>query len=209
MKVLAIDDDADIRFTLKEICNYAGWEVKLAEDGEQGVNLFLSYNPDVVVVDYHMPKLDGLGTIKRLRENDNRVAIVVLTVDERQEVADKLLEAGANDFALKPIKAVDLISRLKINFEITKLQQQYAKEQKEVMVDKGISSGTLSIIAGFLKKVGRGVSLEEITGEVGLAYQTVHRYLMYMDEQGLVKIDSQYGKVGRPKNKYLWDGKSD
>lgn len=204
MKLLVIDDNHDIRYTLQEIFETVGWQVRTAVDGVQGVELFQQERADVVIVDYHMPRMDGMATVKALRHLDNQVAIIVLTVDERQTVADKLLESGASDFALKPIKAPDLLSRVKVNLEICRLQQQHRATEREVLVHKGIGSGTLEIISSFLKEQMEPKTVEEISGQVGLAYQTVHRYLSYMTEQGFVKANNSYGKVGRPKNTYIW-----
>jgi two-component system response regulator DctR len=60
----------------------------------------------------------------------------------------------------------------------------------------------LSIICDFLREQPEAFTIEEITNGVNLAYQTVHRYLQYLTEEGKVEVVPQYGKVGRPKNKY-------
>ncbi|GAW91600.1 response regulator [Calderihabitans maritimus] len=201
-KILVIDDDAGVRFTLQEIFKYVGWKTITAANGMEGVEKFSSENPDVVVVDYHMPVLDGLETVQRVRSMDQYVPIVVLTVDERQEIADQFLDAGATDFALKPIKAPDLIARLKVNLQVGDLQRSRAKMQEDTYVTKGIRTATMNLIINYLANRKEPATLEEITKEVGLAYQTVHRYMMYMVQEGKVETECDYGKVGRPKNRY-------
>ncbi len=203
-KILVIDDDADIRFTISEICRFGGWEPLLAVNGQEGLEVFSLNNPELVLVDYHMPVQDGLNTVRAIRELDAWVPVLVLTVDERQEVADKFLDQGATDFALKPIKAPDLIARIRINLRIGELQRQKQHQQEKVFVTKGISASTLTIIEDFLKIQQEALTIEEVTGQVGLAYQTVHRYLMYLVEEGKVQLECDYGKVGRPRNRYKW-----
>ncbi len=203
-KILVIDDDADIRFTISEICRFGGWEPLLAANGQEGLEVFSLNNPELVLVDYHMPVQDGLNTVRAIRELDAWVPVLVLTVDERQEVADKFLDQGATDFALKPIKAPDLIARIRINLRIGELQRQKQHQQEKVFVTKGISASTLTIIEDFLKIQQEALTIEEVTGQVGLAYQTVHRYLMYLVEEGKVQLECDYGKVGRPRNRYKW-----
>lgn len=201
MRILVIDDNEDIRFTISEICEFAGWTPVLAANGFEGVELFKTEKPNLVLVDYHMPMLDGMETVEQIRKLDsNYVPIIVLTVDERQEVADEFLALGATDFALKPIKAPDLIARIKVNLRIAqlmKLESEYAEDTA-----KGISGATQRLITDFMKEKGEPLTIEEITAGVGLAYQTVHRYLMNMVKAGKVISICDYGKVGRPKNRY-------
>lgn len=196
--ILIVDDNEDIRFTLKEICDYAEWGVVEATTEEEAVRLFTKLEPSLVLLDYHMPNWDGLKTTKELRKYNKRIPIIILTVDERQEIADTFLQAGANDFALKPIKAPDLISRIRINLKIVKLTEN----EDNVFVDKGISKSTLYSIKIFLIQQEKPASINEIQKSLPIAYQTVHRYLNYLERRGEVEIISQYGKQGRPKNTY-------
>ncbi len=200
MKVLIIDDNEDIRFTVSEICDFAGWTPVTAGNGFEGAELFKSEKPDLVVVDYHMPMLDGMETIEQIRKTDRKVPIIVLTVDERQEIADEFLAIGATDFALKPIKAPDLIARIKVNLRIAQLLKIESGLAEDNV--KGISGATQKIIIEFMKQQGEPLTIEEITEGVELAYQTVHRYLMNMVREGRVITVCDYGKVGRPKNRY-------
>lgn len=196
--VLIVDDNEDIRFTLQEICKFAKWHVHEASTGRAAVDLFHKLTPDIVLVDYHMPDWDGVKTTKELRKLNASVPIIILTVDERQEIADMFLDAGATDFALKPIKAPDLISRIRINLKIGKLTE----DKNGVFVEKGINQNTLSSIKKFLIKQNTPSTIDEIQKELPIAYQTVHRYLTYLETKGQVEIITQYGKKGRPKNKY-------
>jgi len=176
--------------TLQEICLEAGWQSSEAANGTEGLALFEKEHPDLVLCDYHMPEKDGLITVKELRKRSKLVPIVVLTVDERQEIADAFLEAGASDFALKPIKAPDLISRLKVHLRLFR-------------ADAGISKMTLRLIKEHLINSPCALTIADIADNSSLAYPTVHRYLMYLMDIGEVEVEADYGKVGRPKNKYI------
>jgi len=201
MKVLIIDDDEGIRYTVGEIITFMGWEAIKAENGAIGIEKFVREKPDMVLVDYHMPALDGLDTVERIREIDREVPIIVLTVDERQQIADKFLEAGASDFALKPIKAPDLIARLKVHARMIEINRLQEKKDQGFLA-KGINKKTFNLIIEYLKEQKEPQTIEEITEGVGLAYPTVHRYLLYMVNEGIVSIECDYGRIGRPKNKY-------
>jgi len=153
-----------------------------------------------VLVDFHMPRVDGIKAVQKLREIDNFVPIVVLTVDERQEIVDRFIKAGADDFALKPIRAPDLISRIKVHLKQKQRMHLTADPQDEYV--KGISKETMDIIVKFLREARDFVTMSQISRETGLAYQTVHRYLQYLMDAKRIEIRQEYGKQGRPTQRY-------
>lgn len=201
-KILIIDDEQDILFTIQEICNFAGFDSITAKNGQEGFELYKKYKPDLVIVDYHMPGWDGMTTVKKLKTLDEAVAILVLTVDERQEISDKFIEIGATDFAIKPIKAPDLIARINVNLKISQIQREAQRSKQMVFVEKGISNATLSLIENYMRGRTEELTMEEISAGVNLAYQTVHRYIQHMLETNRVEVIPIYGQLGRPKNKY-------
>ncbi|WP_028783968.1 response regulator [Thalassobacillus devorans] len=203
MNILIIDDDHSLRYMLKEICKYAGWDSIAAENGYQGVELFKEVKPDLVLVDYHMPEMDGLQTVKMLRKMDTVTPLIVLTVDERQEIADEFLKEGASDFALKPVKAPDIIARIQLHIRLANIQD-VQKNEGDVFTEKGISKKTLTLIADYLETNSQPCSVDDISKEVGLAYPTVYRYLMHLLEVGKVKQIVSHQRIGRPKNLYKW-----
>lgn len=202
IKIVLIDDEEDILFTLKEICEFCGYKAYTANTGEEGLKLVKEIKPKLVIVDYHMPGLNGLTIVKKLRTMMPELAILVLTVDERQEVSDKFMGVGATDFAIKPIKAPDLISRIKVNLHICEMQAKLNEKQERIYLDKGISGATLELIIDYIKTQGKEVTINDITNGVNLAYQTVHRYVHYLLEREELEIVHIYGKLGRPKNRY-------
>lgn len=193
--ILCIDDNEDICFSLKTLFHTQGWNTVTAGNVRDGLAVFRQTHPQLVLIDYHMPGINGLEGVKLIRSLSNTVPIIVLTIDEDQEVANAFLEAGASDFALKPIKAPDTISRIKLHLRLLEQQQSY-------LVDKGINRETLSLIIGFMEGQKAPVTSREIAEGTGLAYQTVSRYLQYMTAQEIVKNESNYGKVGRPRQLY-------
>lgn len=201
-KILIIDDEPDIVYTIKEICLHGGWQVITASNGMQGYELCKTHQPNVVIVDYHMPGWDGITTVKKIRRHDEAVSILVLTIDENQEIADRFMAAGATDFAIKPIKSPDLISRIKVNLKINELQKKYIIEKQSVFVEKCISPATLNLICDFLSQQDEPLTIEEITNQLNLAYQTVHRYIHHLLQENKLEVIPIYGQLGRPKNKY-------
>ena len=100
--ILSIDDEENIRFALGELFHFQGWEACSAPNVKKGLEQFRLHKPDIVLIDYHMPGINGVEGVQMLRALSHTVPIIVFTIDESQEVADQFLQAGASDFALKP-----------------------------------------------------------------------------------------------------------
>ena len=196
--ILAIDDDPQICFALHSLFELQGWHPYCAESVTEGLEQFKAHKPDLVLIDYHMPRYNGVEGVKMLRKLSSTVPIIVFTIDESQKVADAFLEAGASDFALKPIKAPDIISRIKLHLRL--IRQTKAAETEPL--EKGMSQNTLLLIEEYLDAQEDYQTANEIARGTGLAYQTVYRYLQYLTRAERVEMLNSYGKVGRPKQLY-------
>lgn len=197
--ILCIDDEEEICFALKALFRTQHWETITAYTVNSGLALFRQLHPTIVLIDYHMPGINGVEGVRMLRKLSSTVPIIVFTIDESQAVADAFLAAGASDFALKPIKAPDIVSRIKLHLQ---LLRQSSNAQNFAITNKGISQGTLELILEYMRSSQQPVTANDIASGTGLAYQTVYRYLQHMTQQNLVVMDSVYGKVGRPKQLY-------
>ena len=207
IKILMIDDEEQILFALRAVFQFQGWASISATDVPTGLELFRTQRPDLVLIDYHLPQINGIKGVQMIREIDPEVPIIVFTIDESQEVANRFLEAGASDFALKPIKAPDIISRIRLHIRLLDSNRQLKKslhteERESAPAAKGIGSATLELIENELKDCEEFLTVETISQRTGLAYQTTYRYLQRMLTQGHVEVQQSYGKVGRPKQKY-------
>lgn len=191
--ILSIDDEENIRFALGELFRFQGWEACCAPTVETGIEQFRLHRPDIVLIDYHMPGINGVEGVRLLRKLSRTVPIIVFTIDESQEVADQFLQAGASDFALKPIKAPDIISRIKLHLRLLE------REQPAQPLSKGLSEATLQLVLDSLKEGEDYMTVNEVAKSSGLAYQTVYRYLQYLIQNKKVEMVSIYGKVGRPR----------
>lgn len=199
-KILIIDDDKQILFAMSAICQYQNWIPIIASNVVEGIEKYKSKNPDIISIDYHLPVINGIEGVKKLRKLDKDIPIIVLTVEEDQEVADGFIKVGASDFALKPIKAPDIISRINVHLRLKKSMEDSIKNIDDYT--KGISQETLEIIQSCINKRDNYYSINNIAKATGLAYQTVHRYLQYMESEGIVEVSYKYGKVGRPQKRY-------
>lgn len=201
-KILVIDDNKDILFAISAICEFQKWIPITALNAKEGIDKYKENSPDIVLIDYHMPIMNGMEAVKELRKISSNVPIVVLTVEEKQEIADAFMDAGASDFALKPIKAPDLIARINVHLRLKNNIASNKKAYKEYA--KGISLGTLELIENYMKELNDYTSISAISKNTGLAYQTVHRYLQHLIDYDKVDVHQVYGKIGRPKQSYRW-----
>jgi two-component system, OmpR family, response regulator MprA len=112
-RVLLAEDDRGVRESLERALRYEGFTVVTAADGRQTVDRARSENPDLLVLDVMMPELDGLEVARRLRASGSRLPILMLTA--RSEVSDRVagLEAGADDYLVKPFALDELLARMR------------------------------------------------------------------------------------------------
>jgi len=111
MRVLIVEDETDLAGVLKRLLGDAGFSADIAEDGEAGLALALDQAYDLVVLDLMLPRLQGERVLAAVRAQGRNVPVLVLTA--RDLVADRvrLLDAGADDYLIKPFDPAELVSR--------------------------------------------------------------------------------------------------
>ena len=111
-RILLIDDEELVREELGGILEDEGYEVITGSDGEEGLRLFRTGNPDMVVTDVRMPRRDGLSVAMTIRQEDPSVPVTVITGHGNESMAIDALRAGVTDFIKKPVRLDDLTAAL-------------------------------------------------------------------------------------------------
>lgn len=137
-KVLVVDDEQSIVTLLQYNLEQSGFEVITAFDGEDGLNKIFSEDPDIVVLDLMLPKMDGVEVCKAVRSEKNQVPILMLTA--KDDEFDKVLglELGADDYMTKPFSPREVTARLKaiLRRSHSIKQSDTSKENKEIIIGK-------------------------------------------------------------------------
>ena len=136
--ILVVEDEASIAEVVSLYLKRAGYSVQIASDGRQAMDIFQQQQPDFVILDLMLPKVDGLSLTRWLRDRSN-VPIIMLTA--RREEVDRIagLEMGADDYVVKPFSPQELVSRVRA------VMRRLGREQAETESERALSFEGLSI----------------------------------------------------------------
>lgn len=133
-KILIVEDEPNMRLGLKDNLEFEGYEVDIAEDGEEGLTKILDNNYDLVIMDVMMPRMSGFDVCKNVRKSGDTTPIILLTA--KGEEIDKVLglELGADDYVTKPFSLRELLARVKA---ILRRSESFSSvENKSVKIGK-------------------------------------------------------------------------
>jgi len=116
LKVLAVDDSPTMRGLLEQALLAAGFDAVLAVDGEDGLRQLQTADPDVVITDINMPRLDGFGFISALRKSHSRrdLPVLVLSTEGAAAQRDRARQAGATGWIVKPFDEDTLVKTIRL-----------------------------------------------------------------------------------------------
>lgn len=117
-KILFVDDDPEIQDIVKTILKKAGYEVISARDGEEALNLAKVNDPDLIILDYVMPRLNGVDVLRALKKDAQTQLIPVIMVTAYSGEKVEGLSAGAMDFITKPIDKTELLLRIRLALKV-------------------------------------------------------------------------------------------
>lgn len=157
-KIIVVDDDPIVRKLLKSWLEKAGYAVYLASEGEEGLSLAFKENPDVILLDVMMPKMDGFEVCRRLKDDPATKEIPVIFLSAKTESQDKVhgLEVGAADYINKPFDLAEVMARIEAHIRLKKQEEQlkkYAHDLEDMVEERTkqlihaerlVSLGTLS-----------------------------------------------------------------
>jgi two-component system, CitB family, response regulator DctR len=223
IQVLLIEDDPMVQEVNKQfIENVDGFKViDKAGNGKEGIEKVRTLKPNLVILDVYMPGQDGIAVLQQIREGTMDVDVIAVTAANDNETIRTILQNGAVDYIMKPFKfarmkqALENYKKYHSNFlnQVSMSQQELdeiilnvstvnASTSVKITLPKGLNEATLQQILSYLQQQTESKSAEEVAEGVGLARVTARRYLEYLKDHKKIKLDIQYGGVGRPVNRY-------
>ncbi|MEU4156784.1 response regulator transcription factor [Actinoplanes sp. NPDC026670] len=134
MRILVVEDDAAVRDSLARTLRFQGYQVDIAGDGLAALDVVRAGEPDAMVLDVSMPRMDGLETCRQLRAGGVVVPVLMLTA--RDSVGDRVagLDAGADDYLVKPFALQELLARIRALLRRSALAPAPAEEAVEELL---------------------------------------------------------------------------
>jgi DNA-binding NtrC family response regulator len=137
-RVLVIDDEASMRFTLEAVLGDAGFEVETAANGTLGVAAFEARGADVVITDLAMPELDGMGVLAAMRVLDPAIPVMMLTAHGSERAAVAAMKAGALDYLPKPFDPDEIVLSVTRAADTRRLRLENARLRTEASIGRPI-----------------------------------------------------------------------
>ncbi len=191
-KVLVVEDELNIATIIKVNLQNEGFEVEIAQDGEEGFEKYKSFAPDIILLDIMMPKMNGFEVCEKIREESN-VPIIMLTA--RAEESDKVkgLELGADDYVVKPFGVKELVARVQANIRRSRLMHG---PKTDVVESKGNVVGDFSINEDTMTIEKKGEALQLTRREYDLMCYFLENLDKVVTREELLEDVWQYEYLG-------------
>ena len=178
--ILVIDDEAGLRHTLELILTDEGYRILTAEDGEEGMRLALAEEPEMILCDIRMPRVDGLTFVKRYREAGGTALIIVMSAYGSRETAIEAMRLGAYDYISKPFNADEVVLAISKAEEREALQREVRRLRERVQEAEGFGevigrSAVFREVLDLAARVAPFPTTVLITGESGTGKEAVAR----------------------------------
>jgi DNA-binding response OmpR family regulator len=120
-RILVVDDEPEVRQLMEQFLTHRGYDVHIVENGKLALAAVDTFLPDVVLLDMHMPVMDGLETLKRLAARSPSLPVIMVTVNDDIETTTNLLQLGAADYVPKPFN-LDYLEQA-INIQLSAVRE--------------------------------------------------------------------------------------
>ena len=110
MKILIIDDESDLRYLYKRLLELKNYQVFCAASGPEGIRLNEQKNPDLIILDMHMPEMDGIETLRNIRKTDDTVIVVILTGYACPDTIREAVDLNVSEYLSKPFENKELLT---------------------------------------------------------------------------------------------------
>ncbi len=146
-RLLIIDDDPDSLSIIAEALRWEGYNVQTAISGPEGISLITHWNPDLILLDVNMPEMNGIETLRDLRNKEHYVSVMFISGNTSTEHVIEGLDSGADDYIPKPFDPLELLARVRSQLRIKDLNDQlrFANERLKELVDTDDLTGLFNM----------------------------------------------------------------
>ena len=192
--------------------------VGTATTGKAALEIIKEKKPDLVLLDVFLPDISGMEVLYTLRAEELPVDVIMITAAKDVKTVQNIVRYGAVDYLVKPFnferfqRALDKYAKMWNKFnkdqvisqeDIDDFKNKNDLDEKEDTLPKGLSEITLKQVMDAISSRKEPVTAEQLAADLGMARVTVRRYLSYLSKTNRIKMQVEYGKVGRPSNYYF------
>jgi response regulator of citrate/malate metabolism len=222
IRVLVVDDDFMVaRVHTGFVQRVPGFTVAgVAHSGRQALRAATELRPDLVLLDIHLPDIDGISVLKQLDEHCPDVDVLVITAAREVTTVRRALRGGVVHYLMKPFDYEDLRHRLEHYAAAhRRLANSETADQSEIdcifgtgpilpkATPKGVSPETAAVVERTLRNSDEPLSASECAELVGISRVSARRYLEHFISTGQAQVALKYGYAGRPERRYQWQAR--
>ena len=222
IRTLVVDDDFRVaRIHAAFVERTEGFEVAgVVHGAEQAMAMMDEIRPDLVLMDVYLPDGDGLGIVRAFAERHDHPDFIIITAARDVATVRAAMQVGAVYYLVKPFGFQALHDRLVSYRDLRARMAEISEEADQSEVDalfgmlrgpaplqaeqppKGHSAPTLELVRNAVRAADGDISAAEVAEQVGVSRPTAQRYLSYLAQHGVVRLQLRYGATGRPEHRY-------
>ena len=217
IKVLIVEDDKGISILHKKFVDrLEGFEVvaiaNTISDARQMIDIM---KPELVLLDIYLPDGSGIDFVKSMRDDGYIFDVIVITAARDVETLRRAMQNGVFDYVIKPViidrfnEALEKYRSFASIYNKTIIEQEdidkireYHSVSLDISLPKGIDKVTLDKVTKCFANDGVKLTADQVAKIIGSSRNTARRYLDYLNKEGVLNIDIDYGTIGRPEKKY-------
>ncbi|HSN96747.1 MAG TPA: sigma-54 dependent transcriptional regulator [Candidatus Nanopelagicales bacterium] len=179
-RVLVVDDEENLRVVVRSFLKREGYEVEVAQSGDEALALVEAFGPDFILTDVRMPKMGGLDLLATLKAKGNEATVIVMSAYGNVDLAIEAMKAGAYDYLQKPFKAEEVILTLRKAEEREALRRENRALRQEILKESTFEdilakSPQMQVVFKTIAKISDYKTTVLVTGESGVGKELVAR----------------------------------
>jgi len=223
IRTLVVDDDFRVARVHAAFVERAdGFEVAgVVHSAEQAITAIDQLRPDLVLMDVHLPDGNGIGVVRKTVKRAEHPDFIVITAARDVSTVRAAMQVGAVNYLVKPFGYEALQERLNSYLDLRRQLAALGPEADQSDVDalfgllrgsaalapqppKAHSAPTIELVRNAVRAAGEDVSAAQVAEQVGVSRPTAQRYLNYLLQRGIIRLQLKYGTTGRPEHRYAF-----